>query len=157
MRVPRATLATSEHVNYRRLVNVGINLDSTDKAAILAELHRCYLSLRCLDVRASDSSDLDLLNAAIVLVEALRTRTCARSQLFVGLELPVGPASVDVRIYLVSDLSDLAAAFFCVLARAELAEDERHAEALGILSPLVDHLLVPRGAIICEFLRRLSS
>ena len=98
-------------------------------------------------VGSGEGADLPGLESAILVVEAFRAGTGRGRQIFVSLELPVGPSS-EILVSDITDLVDLLSACGLGEASAELGKHEGDTKTLGILGSRSEPVLVPSKALI---------
>jgi len=98
-------------------------------------------------VGSGEGADLPGLESAVIVVEALGAGTSRGRQVFVCLELPVGPSS-KVLVCDITDLVDLLSACGLSEASAELGKHEGDTKTLGILGSRSKPVLVPSKALI---------
>ena len=112
------------------------------------ELHVFDFTLGRLDVGSGEGLDLHDFDAAIHVVEALRSVSGGGGQVFVRLELPVGP-TIEVVVTNISNLGDFSGAVIRVHTGTEFTEDEWDTKCFGIFVSDTNSLL---GPFVANFL-----
>ena len=151
--IPGNCGVSDEGMDLSRGADICVNSNfSVEFGSSGVKVHTNNCTLSRFNVGSAKGFDLHGFDATIEVVEALGSVSSRGGQVFVCLELPVGP-TIEVIVTNISNLGDFSSAVIRVHAGTEFTEDEWDTKILGILVSGTNSLLGPLVAsLLSSFL-----